>query len=47
MGEQGRLGKLLQLHVIRAGWRVQTGFERKEEAALQRASEALPWGCSR
>lgn len=34
--EQGRLGKLLVIHVLRAGWRVQTGLARKEEVPSKR-----------
>lgn len=41
---QDRQGKLLVLHTIRAGWRVQTGLEKKEEAILHGASETLHWG---
>lgn len=32
---QVRLGKLLVLHMIREGWRMQTGLEWKEEPSSQ------------
>lgn len=40
--EWGRLGKLLGIHVLRGGWRVQTGLARQEEALYIRpAGSAL------
>lgn len=45
MWGQGRLEKLLVTHVLRAGWRVQTGLVRKEEAPSKWPCRLCTGGC--